>query len=154
MPEVVKGNKFEDFSVGQVFDHHWGKTIAAGENNIFSSVTMNFNPVYFNTEYAEDVGHEKEVVNHLLVLGTVIGLSVEDLSEAGGPFLGLEDVEFHREVYPGETIYARSEVVAARESESRPDYGIVSWECEGYKNEDDCVVEYTRTNLIEKRDTE
>ena len=149
-PTVDKGNRFADFEVGQTFKHHWGRTITAGENATFSSITMNFNPIYFNEDYATDVGHDREVVNHMLVLSTIIGLSVEDLSEGGGPFLGLEDVTFHREVYPGDTLYARSEVTGARESESHPEYGIVTWHCEGYNQDDELVVEYDRTNLIRK----
>lgn len=154
-PSTEKGNKFEDFHEGQVFEHHWGRTISSGENKTFSSITMNHNPIYFNDDYATDVGHDGEVVNHLLVLGTVIGLSVEDLSEAGGgPFLGIEDVEFRTEVHPGDTLYARSEVVSARESKSRPDYGIVTWHSEGYNQDDELVVEFDRTNLVGKRNAE
>lgn len=150
MPTVEKGNSFEDFEEGQVFEHHWGRTISPGENNTFSSLTMNFNPIYFNKDYAQDLGYEEEVVNHLFVLCTIIGLSVEDLSEGGGPFLGVNNVEFHEDVYPGDTLYGKSEVVSARESESRPDYGIVTWHCQGYNQHDDLVIEYDRTNLITK----
>lgn len=152
MPTVEKGNRFEDFTEGQTFDHHWGRTISAGENQTFSSITMNFNPIYFNDDYARTVGHDGEVVNHLLVLSTIIGLSVEDLSEDGGPFLGVNGVEFHRNVYPGDTLYARSEVISTRVSESRPEYGVVTWHCEGVNQDGELIVEYDRTNLIRKRD--
>jgi len=91
------------------------------------------------------------VVDPLLVLCTVIGLSVEDLSEAGGPFLGVEDVEFLRPVHPGDTITARSRVVSRRESESRPGFGIVTWETEGRNQRGEAVVSYRRTNLVAKR---
>lgn len=151
---VNKGNKFEDFTEGQIFKHHWGRTISRGENKTFSSITMNFNPIYFNDDYAKDIGYEGEVVNHLYVLDTIIGLTVEDLSEAGGPFLGVNNVKFHQEVYPGDTLYAKSEVVNKRESDSRPDYGIVTWHCEGYNQNDEPVIEYDRTNLIGKREGE
>jgi len=153
-PTVEKGNKFEDFEEGQVFKHHWGRTISPGENKTFSSITMNFNPIYFNDDYAKETGYKGEVVNHLFVLCTIIGLSVEDLSESGGPFLGVNNVELHEEVHPGDTLYGRSEVVSKRESESRPEYGIVTWHCEGYNQEDDLVIEYDRTNLIGKRSAE
>lgn len=151
MPTVEKGNKFEDFSEGQEFEHHWGRTISTGENRTFSSITVTANPLYFNADYAEEHGHESELVNPLLVLDTIIGLSVEDLSEAGGPFLGLENVEMHEDVYPGDTLYGRSEVLEARESESHPEYGIVTWHCMGYNQDDELVIEYERTNLVEKR---
>lgn len=154
MPVVEKGNKFEDFTEGQVFEHHWGRTISPGENKTFSSITMNFNPVYFNDDYAKNTGFDGEVVNQLLVLNTIIGLSVEDLSEGGGPFLGVDNVKFYEEVYPGDTLYAQSEVLNTRESESRPNYGIVTWHCEGYNQHDQLVIEYERTNLIRKREAE
>src|SRR5439155_10917141 len=82
---------------------------------------------------------------------TVVGLSVEDLSEAGGPFLGVEDVEFLRPVHPGDTLTARSRVVSRRESESRPGFGIVTWESEGRNQRGEAVVSYRRTNLVAKR---
>jgi len=154
MPTVEKGNKFEDFTEGEEFEHHWGRTISASENKTFSSITLNVNPIYFNDDFAKEAGFEGEVVNHLFVLDMVIGLSVEDLSEAGGPFLGVDNVKFHTDVYPGDTLYARSKVVSTRESDSRPDYGIVTWHCEGYNQNDELVVEYERTNLVEKRNVE
>src|SRR5690349_2909480 len=98
---VPKGRAFEDFHEGQVFEHHWGRTLDAGDNSLFTTVTLGFTPLYFNAEYARAHGHADVVMNPLLVLCTVVGLSVEDLSEAGGPFLGIDKVEFHRPVYPG-----------------------------------------------------
>ena len=67
----------------------------------------------------------------MLVLCIVVGLSVEDLSEIGGPFLGINDLTFHRAVHPGDTLRARSTVVEARASQSRPATGIVTWHTEG-----------------------
>ena len=81
---------------------------------------MRYCPLYVNAEYAKGAGHDDLVVDPLLVLSTVIGLSVEDLSEAGGPFLGVNDVEFGTPVHPGDTITAESIVIDRRESESRP----------------------------------
>src|SRR5437870_11280519 len=127
---VRKCHAFEDFHEGQVFLHHWGRTLTAGDNAIFTTATLAFNPLYLNAEYARAHGHPDVVVNPLLVLCTAVGLSVEDLSEAGGPFLGLEDVEFHRPAYPGATLTASSTVVQKRDSESRPTFGIVTWKTE------------------------
>ena len=115
-PLVRKGNSFEDFTVGQELVHHWGRTITAGDNALFSTAMCNWNPMHLNAEYARAHGHPDVVVNPMLVLCTTVGLSVEDLSEAGGPFLGMEDVVFHRPVHPGDTITARSTVVSAVES--------------------------------------
>ena len=150
-PLVRKGNRFEDFEVGRVFEHHWGRTLNEGDNSLFVTTTLAFNPLYFNREYARAQGHPDVVVNPMLVLSVVVGLSVEDLSEGGGPFLGVDDLTFHRPVYPGDTLRARSEVVACRESGSRPHFGIVTWHTEGFNQRDERVVDYRRSNLVAKR---
>ena len=91
-PVVGKGNRFQDFTEGQQLAHHWGRTLTDGDNAIFSTATCNWNPMHLNAEYARAHDHPDVVVNPMLVLCTVVGLSVEDLSETGGPFLGMEDV--------------------------------------------------------------
>lgn len=146
-----KGNKFEDFAVGQVFEHHWGRTINEGDNSLFSSLTLSYNPHYFNAEFAKAHGHPGIVVNPLLVFLTAFGLSVEDLSEAGGLFLGVDALTYHQPVYPGDTLTARSTVTDTRESGSRPDHGIVTWRTEGFNQHGECVIDFRRTNLIIKR---
>jgi itaconyl-CoA hydratase len=150
-PTRRRGHGFDDFTVGQVFEHHWGRTVTAGDNALFTTVTHAYNPLYLNAETARAEGHPDVVVNPLLVLCTVVGMSVEDLSEGGGPFLGVEDCTFHRPVYPGDTLTARSTVVEARESKSRPNTGIVTWHTEGRNQRGELVVDYRRTNLVAKR---
>ena len=149
-PTRAKGNGFEAFTVGRVFDHHWGRTITAGDNALFTSVTHAFNPLYLNAETARAHGHPDVVVNPMLVLCTVVGLSVEDLSEAGGPFLGITALRYHRHVHPGDTLTARSTVLEARESASRPTSGVVTWYTEGSNQHGELVVDYRRTNLVAK----
>ena len=148
---VEKINYFEDFNVGQEFEHHWGRTINEGDNSLFTTLTVNQNPMYFNADYAEELGYDDVVVNHLLAFNVVFGMSVQDLSEAGGAFLGIDNLKFHDTVYPGDTLYADSEVVSKRESESRPHQGIVHWATEGTRPNGDLVVEFERKNLINKR---
>ena len=148
-----KGRAFEDFAVGQVFEHHWGRTITEADNVLFTTATMAYNPLYLNEEFARAHGHSGAVVNPLLVFTTVFGLSVEDLSEGGGPFLGVEALTFHRPVYVGDTLDARSEVVATRESESRPTSGIVTWHTVGTDQHGNVVIDYRRSNLLNKRGT-
>jgi itaconyl-CoA hydratase len=150
-PAVRKGHQFQDFSDGQVFEHHWGRTITDGDNALFTTATCNWNPMHVNAEFARAHDHPDVVVNPMLVLCTVVGLSVEDLSEIGGPFLGMRDVVFHRPVHPGDTLTARSTVVDRRESDSRPNVGIVSWHTEAHNQRGELVVDYVRTNLVAKR---
>ncbi len=150
-PLRKKGNRYQDFEEGQVFEHHWGRTLTEADNALFATTTLRFTPLYFNAQYARAHGHDAVVVDPLLVLCTVVGMSVEDLSEGGGPFLGVNEVRFHRPVYPGDTIAGRSKVLACRESGSRPDFGIVTWETEAFNQKDELVVSYQRTNLVAKR---
>ena len=148
---MLKGHSFEDFKEGQVFEHHWGRTINAGDNSLFTTATLAHCPLYFNSEYAQAHGHPDVVVNPLLIACTVVGISVEDLSEAGGPFLGVNEVSFERPVHPGDTLTARSAVVAARESESRRGFGIVTWRTEAQNQRGELVLRFERTNLVAKR---
>jgi itaconyl-CoA hydratase len=150
-PLRAKGRKYEDFMVGQKLEHHWGRTITAGDNALFSTATCAWHPLYLNSEYARSHGHPEAVVNPMLVLCTAVGLSVEDLSEAGGPFLGLDNCTFGAPVYAGDTIVARSWVLSTRQSASRPG-GVVSWHTQARNQRDELVVEFDRTNLIASRD--
>jgi len=146
-----KGNRYEDFEIGRRFEHHWGRTINHGDNSFFTTVTLHFNPLYTNAEFARAHGHRDVVVNPFLVFTTVFGLSVEDLSEGGGAFLGVEELAFGPPVYPGDTLTARSTVAERRESSSNKNMGIVTWHTEGFNQRGERVVEFKRTNLINKR---
>jgi itaconyl-CoA hydratase len=146
-----KGNFFEDFEPGRAFSHHWGRTVNHGDNSLFTTLTLHYNPLYTNTEFAKAHGHKDQVVNPMLVFTTVFGLSVEDLSESGGAFLGVENLTFHLPVYPGDTLTARSTVVERRESASNPGMGIVTWHTEGFNQGGARVIDFRRTNLINKR---
>jgi itaconyl-CoA hydratase len=147
-PKLVKGRKYQDFAVGQTITHHWGRTLTAGDNAVFSTATCTWNPMYLNAPFARAHGHPDVVVNPMLVLCTIVGLSVEDLSEIGGPFLGIEDCQFHRPLYPGDTITARSVVLETRVSTSRSGTGIVTWRTESHNQHGDLVMELRRTNLV------
>ncbi len=148
---VKRGNQYQDFAVGQVWQHHWGRTITEGDNVIFSTATCNWNPMHLNAEYARAHGHPSPVVNPMLVLCTVVGMSVEDLSEGGGPFLGVNQCTFHQPVYAGDTITARSTVEEMRTSASRPDSGIITWHTEAHNQRGELVLDYRRTNLVAMR---
>ena len=151
-PKRAKGHSFEDFAVGNRYAHHWGRTLTESDNTIFSTATCSWVPMYLNVEYARAHGHPSAVVNPLLVLCTAVGLSVEDLSEAGGPFLGLDDCRFLQPVYAGDTITATSTVLDCRLSDSRPATGIVSWRTTVTNQHNDVVLEYSRTNLVACRE--
>lgn len=148
-----KGYWFEDFLPGRVFEHHWGRTLVQAENALFSSLTLHFNPAYTNVEYAKAMGHRDMPINPMLVFNTIFGLSVEDLSENGVAFLGVDDLWFSNPVYPGDTLFARSTVIDRRVSAKDPTTGIASWRTEGLNQRQECICAFTRTNLLKVRTT-
>ncbi len=146
-----KGHRYEDFAIGRRFEHHWGRTVNHGDNSLFTTLTLHYNPLYTNLEFSRAHGHPDVVVNPMLVFTTVFGLSVEDLSEGGGAFLGVEELTFHAPVYPGDTLTARSTVTDRRESSSNKGMGIVTWHTEGFNQKGVRVIDFRRTNLVNKR---
>ncbi|HVL07990.1 MAG TPA: MaoC family dehydratase [Burkholderiaceae bacterium] len=146
-----KGNLYEDFFVGQKFSHHWGRTILESDNALFSTLTLSFVPLYFNRAYAKAQGHPDIVLNPQLVFNVALGLSVEDCSEAGGPFLGVYDLVYHRTAYPGVTLIASSTTVEKRVSGSNPEFGIVTWQTEGRDETGELLVSFRRSNLVRRR---
>lgn len=146
-----KGHLYEDFAVGQKFEHHWGRTILESDTVNFTTLTLSYNPIYFNREFAKAHGHPDLVVNPQLVFNIILGLSVEDCSEIGGPFLGVFGLTYHQPVYPGDTLRAVSETVECRVSDSNPSNGIVTWATKGFNQRDELVVDFRRSNLVRKR---
>ena len=147
-PVRHRGSYLEKFEEGQEYHHHWGRTLDIGDSTLFSTVLGYWLPLYLNEEYAAHEGHPSRPVNPFLVLCTVVGLSVEDLSESAGPFVGIEDCEFVRPVYAGDTVRAHSVVLDTRLSRSRPGRGIVTWRTTGYNQRDEPIVTYIRKNLL------
>jgi itaconyl-CoA hydratase len=146
-----KGRLYEDFHLDQVFEHHWGRTVIEADTLLFTTLTLSFNPLYVNRAYARAHGHPDIVVNPQLVFNIVLGLSVEDCSEIGGPFLGVYDLTYDRPVYPGATITARSVTTDVRLSDSNPANGIVTWRTEGFDEDGRRLVGFRRSNLVRLR---
>lgn len=117
----------------------------------YATFSLQYNPIYTNKEAAIDAGFRGVVVHPVFVFTTALGLSVEDLSEAGGPFLGVDDVRHFAPVYPGDTIYAHSEVISRRLTASRPGWGIVEWATHAVNQDGHRVVEYRRRNLSKQK---
>ncbi|HEY5477462.1 MAG TPA: MaoC family dehydratase [Tepidiformaceae bacterium] len=151
-----KGRYYEDFTVGDVYDHHWGRTLNAGDNSSFCTATAAWLPLYLNAAYARSLGHPDLVVHPMLVFCTVLGLTVEDLSEGGGggAFLRVTELHSRSPVYPGMTLTARSEVLEQRPSRSRPDQAILTWRTTGFADDGVVVVDFRRTNLVRRRQDE
>jgi itaconyl-CoA hydratase len=141
-------NHYEDFDVGRIFDHHWGRTITEAEAIAFATENMLHEPALFNRPYAKHLGYPDLPVSSFFVYALILGLSVEDLSEAGGPFLGSDDVIFHLPVFPGDTLFGTSRVLSRRLSNTRKGYGIVEWHTAGRKQNGAEVISFRRKNLV------
>ncbi len=144
------GRYFEDFEIGDIYQHPYGKTISEADNMWFSHITLNLNPLHFNADYAAKTEFGRPVVDGLLTLSLVVGMSVIDLSQNGFN-LQLDEVIHHAPVFHGDTLYARSEVLTLRESRSRPGWGIVTVRSEGYNQDQVKVISFKRTMIVKKR---
>jgi len=143
-----KGNDADEFSIGDRLPHHWGRTINEADNSVFTTLTQMYNPLYFNKSYAQSQGHPDILVNPFLVFNMVFGMSVEDLSENKGFFVGIGECKFHDPVYAGDTLRSESEVIGKRESRSNSANHIITWRTKGYNQNDQLVLEYVRSNLF------
>ena len=145
------GRVFEDFEVGDVYEHPLGRTVTAADNVWFTCVTMNTNPIHFDAEYARQTEFKKPLVNSCFTLALVTGLSVTDLTVNGVANLGWDEVRLPHPLFEGDTVYAKSEVLETRESKSRPNVGIVRVKTTGLNQHRQPVIEFGRTFMIWKR---
>ncbi len=145
------GRYYEDFTVGDVYEHRPGRTITETDNSWFTLLTMNTHPLHFDTEYAAKSEFGKPLVNSALTLAIVAGMSVSDTSQKAIANLGWNDIKLTAPVFNGDTIYAESEVLEKRESSSRPTQGIVTIKTIGKKADGTVFMSYVRTMLIPKR---
>ena len=145
------GRVFEDFTVGDIYEHPLGRTVIAADNVWFTCLTMNTNPIHFDVEYAAKTEFGKPLVNSCLTLALVTGQSVTDLTINAVANLGWDEVRLPHPLFEGDTVRSKSEVLEARESRSRPEAGVVRVKTTGMNQHGDTVIEFTRTFLIWKR---
>jgi itaconyl-CoA hydratase len=145
------GRNYEDFTVGDVYEHRPGRTITETDNTWFTLLTMNQHPLHFDQEYARHSEFGRCIVASPFTVALLAGMSVSDVSQKAIANLGWTDIKLTHPVYPGDTLYAESEVLAKRESKSRTDAGIVSVRTTG-RNQDGVVVcTFDRTMLVQRR---
>ena len=142
---------YEDFTVGEVIQHPIGRTVTTTDNIWFTNLTMNPNPIHFDHYYASQTEFGKPLVNSAFTLSLVTGLSVADLSARAFANLGWDEVKLPRPVFEGDTLYAQSEVLEARASQSRPNVGIVRVKTIGYNQDGKVVIEYKRNIMVYRR---
>jgi itaconyl-CoA hydratase len=145
------GRCYEDFVVGDVYEHRPGRTITEADNIWFSLLTMNTHPLHFDSAYSAKTEFGRPLVNSCLTLSIVVGMSVSDVSQKAIGNLGWNDIRLTAPVFVGDTLYAESEVIAKRESASRPTQGIVTVRTTGKKADGTTFMSFERTVLVPKR---
>jgi len=148
---MSRGRDYEDFKVGEVYKHRPGRTICEADNVWFTLLTMNNHPLHFDHAYAAGTEFGKPLVNSCLTLAMVTGMSVDDVSYRAIGNLGWDKVRLTAPVFVGDTIYAESEVLAKRESKSRPTQGLVTVRTRGLKSDGTEFMSFERTVLVPKR---
>ena len=145
------GRYFEDFVVGHIYEHRPGRTITDTDNVHFTLLTMNTHPAHFDYEFAKKTEFKKPLICSPLTIALMVGMSVSDTSQKAVANLGWDKIKMTKPMFPGDTLYAESEVLETRESSSRPEQGIVTIKTIGKNQHDDIVCTFERTMLICKR---
>jgi acyl dehydratase len=151
-PKAWSGRFYEDLAVGDVYRSRLGRTVSEADNTWFTLLTCNTNQVHFNSEFAARTRFARILVNSCLTLSIVVGLSVPDTSENATANLSWEAISLPNPVFVGDTLWAESEVLERRESQSRPTVGIVAIRTRGINQRREVVIEYRRSFMVYKRD--
>lgn len=145
----MAGLYFEEFVVGQIFDHEIRRTVTDMDNMLFCSLTYNPAAIHIDHHYAAGTEYGKPLINSIFTLGLVIGLSVQDTTLGTTVAnLGMSDTSFPKPVFAGDTIHVRTTVLELRDSKSRPTQGIVTFEHLGINQRDDIVCRTVRGALM------
>lgn len=147
----MPGLHYEQFEVGHTFVHAAGRTVTEMDNVLFSCLTMNPQPLHLDAEFSKSTEFGQQLVNSLFTLGLVIGISVADTT-LGTTIanLGMSDVKFPSPVFHGDTVRVETSVVSKRESQSRPNAGIVEFEHRGINQRGEVVCICRRTAFMRR----
>ncbi len=149
----MAGLHFEEFTVGQVFDHPWSRTVTEMDNVLFSALTLNPQPLHLDEHFAAQTEFGQRLVNSMFTAGLMIGMTVNDTTLGTTVAnLGMTDMRFPKPVFHGDTLKSRTVVVSKRESRSRRDAGIVEFEHSAVNQRGE-VVAICRRNALMKRRT-
>ena len=145
------GRYYEELDVGTVYRHWPGRTVSEYDNTLFALISMNQNPLFLDEEYARKLPAARRPVIDTLVFSLTVGMSVADTTGKAIANLGYDSVIFERPLYPGDSLYAESEVLDKRESASKPDRGIVAIETRAYNQRQERILVLRRKYLAPKR---
>jgi len=145
----MAGLYFEEFEIGHTFKHALGRTITEMDNVLFSTLTMNTQPLHLDAEFAAKTEFGERLVNSLLTQGLVVGMSVTDTT-LGTTIanLGFDNVQFPKPMFHGDTLRVETTVLGKRPSKSRPDAGIVEFEHRGYNQRGEVVCIMRRSAFM------
>jgi itaconyl-CoA hydratase len=149
--EGWRGRFYEDFEVGDVYEHPLGRTVTTTDNIWFTLLTQNTAPIHFDHHYSKQTEFGKPLVDSTFTLALVTGQSVTDVSQNVMANLGWDEVRLPAPVFEGDTIYSRSEVLEKRESRSRQNVGLVTVLTTGYNQDGTVVISFRRTVMVYKR---
>jgi itaconyl-CoA hydratase len=145
------GRYYEEFNVGDIYQHRPGRTITQYDNIQFTLMTMNTHPMHFDEEYAKHSEFGRCIVCSPMTVALMVGMSVTDVSQKAIANLGWNEIKLTHPLFAGDTLYAESEVLDKRESKSRPNAGLVTVKTIGLNQDNVMVCEFSRTMLIMKR---
>ncbi|MBF2754521.1 MAG: MaoC family dehydratase [Gammaproteobacteria bacterium AqS3] len=145
------GRYYEDFVIGDIYEHRPGRTVTEADNTWFTLLTMNTHPIHFDAEFAAASEFGKCIVCSPLTVAIMVGMSVSDVSQKAIANLGWDDIRLTHPLFAGDTLYSESEVLEKRESASRPNQGIVTIKTLGHNQDGALVCSFVRKMLIPKR---
>ena len=145
------GRSYEDFAVGDVYEHRPGRTITQADNTWFALLTMNTHPLHFDEQYAKATEFGRCLVASPLTVAILVGMSVTDVSQKAIANLGWREICLPAPVFAGDTLYAESTVLDKRESKSRPTAGLVTVRTTGRNQDGTVVCTFERTILVARR---
>lgn len=146
------GRFYEDFEIGDIYPHPLGRTVTQVDNIWFTLLTQNTNPIHFDEYYSAQTEFGRPLVDSTFTVALVTGQSVTDISQNVMANLGWDEIRLPNPVFEGDTIYSYSELLEKRESNSRPNVGIIKVKTYGYNQEGKIVIEFLRTMMVYKRD--
>ena len=141
---------YEDFHVGDIYEHRPGRTITETDNTWFTLLTMNTHPMHFDAEYAKHSEFGRCIICSPLTVALMVGMSVTDVSQKAIANMGWTDIRMTHPLFAGDTLIAESEVLGKRESKSRPNAGLVTVKTRGFNQDGKLVCDFERTILIPK----
>ncbi len=145
------GRYFEEFTVGDVYEHRPGRTLTEQDNIWFTLLTMNTHPLHFDANYAAKTEFKLPLINSPLTVAVLVGMSVSDVSQKAVANLGWKEIRMTAPVFAGDTLYAESQVLDKRESKSRPQQGLVTVATRGTNQHGTLVCDFERTMLVWKQ---